>query len=80
MLKKAINEQAANPRGCTLFSYHMHIYWVRKAEFSISDFELRRNARDIVDQWIVFSFHLDICQQCPDRHLLFTLWKEMILS
>ena len=45
---------------------------------------LRHNAQDmdnqcpgIVDQWIVFNFHLDICQQCPDidhRYLLFSAW------
>ena len=30
-------------------------------------------------QWIVFSFHLDICQQCPDidhRYLLFSVLIE----
>ena len=47
---------------------------------------LRRNARDIdnqwpgiVDQWIVCSFHLDICQQCPyidHRYLLFSVNKR----
>ena len=41
--------------------------------------KLRRNARDIVDQWIVFSFHLDICQECPDidhRYLLFSVYVK----
>ena len=47
---------------------------------------LHRNARDIdnqcldiVDQWTVFSFHLDICQQYPDidhRYLLFSVCKH----
>ena len=34
---------------------------------------LRRNARDIVDQWIVFSFHLDICQDISHRYSLFSI-------
>ena len=48
---------------------------------------LRWNARDIdnqfpdiVDQWIVFSFHLDICQQWPGIdhwYLLFSVYKVM---
>ena len=48
---------------------------------------LRRNARDIdiqcpdiVDQWIVFSFRLDICQQCPNinhRYLLFSMYNSI---
>ena len=51
---------------------------IRKRQMS---WTLSRNARDIdnqcldiVDQWIIFSFHWEICQQCPEidhRYLLF---------
>ena len=50
-------------------------YWkILKRQMS---WTLRRNTRDIVDERIVFSFHLDICQQCPDidrRYLLFFVY------
>ena len=63
--------------------YFEHRSSILKRQMS---WKLRRKARDILAQWIVFSFHLDICQQWPDidhRYLLFSVLNlifEPILS